>query len=879
MVIAVVEDPDDIKVVTDPDRMGPARFWEMDLHVHTPGSTDVSPHSYGASTPEEIVDAAISAGLDAIAITDHNTTHWCSSVVSAAESAPLVVLPGVEISTSEGHLLGLWEEGTDTQELSDVLVKLGINTRDHGKLDISASVGFLEAARAIDRSGGVAIAAHGDRPKGLLQLPVVARIREILESGSLSAVEVVDLATVESVRARMRGSVQIACTRSSDTTMHGSGTHILKGIGRRRTWVKASRPDLCGLKHALADPSLRIRLEQPSAPRYPRIVSISVAGGFLKGEHIDFSSDLSCMLGGTGTGKSLAIELIRFVLNQQASADSFPAVRSEVDSKLLHALGTDSTVKITIADADGDTSVIARTYDEHSVTSPELILGSAVSIPIRAFSQGEIIEYARAPVGRMQLVDSGIDLSDLSARLEEAESELAHSSVRVSQLRSDVIDAERILEGLPQVSARLDELSALFDAEVVKSQEAWASERSRFEGIVGLIEKRFKVATSATFDYQPANEENKDLHDRVCEALDAFRATIGAANESIAKAREECVDALRSVSQEWSRRYEAYDKQLLVELEKVGGGDKDLRSLRVRLRQLQEQKSSIEGTGGQLENSLRPALDAARAEREAYVDDLMALRRERLTQRRSRVRLLNVSMGGAVKINIMEQIDDSDFLAELTSLARGSRLRSVQLKAISEKALPVKLVRSYMDGDAQSVADATGVPVDRIEALFAHVEERGLERDFVALETFDIGDGLAVKFKRPENGQYEDIERLAHGQKCTAILVIALAEGDEPLVIDQPEDALHAPWIEEFLVDRLRQLRGQRQYIFASRSPGLVVSADAELLVTLTSTADRGRVEAAGSLERYELNRLALYHLEGGPVPFRRRAGKLSESM
>jgi predicted ATP-dependent endonuclease of OLD family len=121
--------------------------------------------------------------------------------------------------------------------------------------------------------------------------------------------------------------------------------------------------------------------------------------------------------------------------------------------------------------------------------------------------------------------------------------------------------------------------------------------------------------------------------------------------------------------------------------------------------------------------------------------------------------------------------------------------------------------------------------------------------------------------------------RLAHGQKCTAILIIALADGTDPLIIDQPEDALHAPWIEEYLVAKLRDLRGGRQYIFATRSPGLVVSADAEMIITLTSDAKNGVVEATGSLERHDLNALTLYHLEGGPVPFKRRTVKLGSSM
>lgn len=101
-----------------------ARFWAVDLHVHTPGSSDAMKEHYG--TPEDIVEAALAAGLDAIAITDHNTVSWCKDVADAAAGTPLVVLPGVEISTNEGHLLAIWERGTDPALIEEVLVKLDI---------------------------------------------------------------------------------------------------------------------------------------------------------------------------------------------------------------------------------------------------------------------------------------------------------------------------------------------------------------------------------------------------------------------------------------------------------------------------------------------------------------------------------------------------------------------------------------------------------------------------------------------------------------------------------------------------------------------------------------------------------------------------------
>jgi len=190
------------------------------------------------------------------------------------------------------------------------------------------------------------------------------------------------------------------------------------------------------------------------------------------------------------------------------------------------------------------------------------------------------------------------------------------------------------------------------------------------------------------------------------------------------------------------------------------------------------------------------------------------------------------------------------------------------------------LVRAIWSGD---VADAGALPdgvlATDISRLHANVADRDLWQLLLDAQFIETPDVLNVKFRKPEGQEYARIEDLSHGQKCTAILVILLADGESPVLIDQPEDALHAPWIEEYLVDRLRELRGTRQYMFATRSPGLVVSADSEQLITMHATAGKGEVEASGSLERHDLNRLALHHLEGGKTPFTRRTRKLGTSL
>ncbi len=101
----------------------------IDLHSHTQYSPD------STSPVHEVLQAARKSGLDGIAITDHNAIEGSLKAVEIASG--LLVVPAVEVSTTEGHLIGL-----------------GVRTI------IRAGLSVVETAEQIRAQGGLPIAAH-----------------------------------------------------------------------------------------------------------------------------------------------------------------------------------------------------------------------------------------------------------------------------------------------------------------------------------------------------------------------------------------------------------------------------------------------------------------------------------------------------------------------------------------------------------------------------------------------------------------------------------------------------------------------------------------------------------------------------------------------
>ncbi len=79
-----------------------------DLHFHS----DLSPDARPGMKPEQIVELAQATNLSAVAITDHHETKFAEDAQNYASrtNAKVEIVRGIEIDTSEGHVLGLFVE-------------------------------------------------------------------------------------------------------------------------------------------------------------------------------------------------------------------------------------------------------------------------------------------------------------------------------------------------------------------------------------------------------------------------------------------------------------------------------------------------------------------------------------------------------------------------------------------------------------------------------------------------------------------------------------------------------------------------------------------------------------------------------------------------
>jgi histidinol phosphatase-like PHP family hydrolase len=136
-----------------------AKFVRADLHIHSYGidygSFDVKDEKM---TPQNIVDTALSSNLKIISITDHNEIQNSKIAIDYAQDKDILVVAGIEVSTTQGHLLVYFNSFQNLRSF-------------YGKLNISddkerCSQGIVECLNLAEQYDGFGVLAHIELDSG-----------------------------------------------------------------------------------------------------------------------------------------------------------------------------------------------------------------------------------------------------------------------------------------------------------------------------------------------------------------------------------------------------------------------------------------------------------------------------------------------------------------------------------------------------------------------------------------------------------------------------------------------------------------------------------------------------------------------------------------
>ena len=115
------------------------------------------------------------------------------------------------------------------------------------------------------------------------------------------------------------------------------------------------------------------------------------------------------------------------------------------------------------------------------------------------------------------------------------------------------------------------------------------------------------------------------------------------------------------------------------------------------------------------------------------------------------------------------------------------------------------------------------------------------------------------------------IEQGSPGQKTAALLAFILSYGDEPLLLDQPEDDLDNELIYNLIVEQLRKSKSRRQVIVATHDANIVVNGDAEMVLPLEMVDRETLVRHMSSIQNKQVRKAICDILEGGQQAFEQR--------
>lgn len=858
-------------------------------------------------TVPNIIERARDRGIGLLAITDHNAIDAVDDLVAEGARQGLAVVAGVELSTSDGHML-VYFSPDDLAAFKKWFTKLDFQ-EDSGRNERWLLQPIHDLAKGVDAAGGVAVLAHAGRAGSGSLTKATAKAQDaMIASPHISAIEVDGASEFDWFSAEDTGAghdrrkEQLAGRVASLgpnvgtrlPTLYFSDAHTLEQIGRNRdgkerlTRVKMTEPSFRGFKLALRDPEARIRIEERLPESYSHLVGARFIGGFLHGQEIAFSDNLTCLIGGRGAGKSTALEAVRCVCLNTRHA------REQADDPEWP-----ETTQLIYEDHFGERHYVQRSTGEDTLA---LVDDEAVeyTIPIEGYAQDRVAEiirsYGEDTTQLGAFLDTFANLAPFDERVREVR-ELLEANAKAVRPVADASERRKAAETtLAEVQLKLKavEKSKLKNAlayrrRLIQERRLRAAVEARIQELADEITEQNvdvdvtqlasdvdagDLATTPSKKYLLGDGAGaKGLVDIVAQLQTQLHAWKKSGQTKMAQARPD-IDATIAEWQQYDQRVEAKFQKIISDL-RASGINPDVKQLNKLTEGETKAKEEISKAKAD-----EITLASLRRDRRKLLDDYKAAQTARFYERQQATKRLTTTLNKSihefkVKLSFEQGGSYAQYELWLRSAMNNRFFRSEKVGSFCRQVHPIELaemVTRSAKNKLLALTDDKGSPFfgTDVTEFMDYVRQAGL----MGLEAIEVSDAPKISLTTKIDGKVRTVAfgRLSFGQKASILLGALLCSDDNtPLIIDQPEDHLDSAFIFETIVATLRNIKEKRQVILATHNANIAVLGDAELIVPLQGYGNVGRIRERGAVDAEQTRDRACKILEGGAAAYERR--------
>lgn len=641
--------------------------------------------------------------------------------------------------------------------------------------------------------------------------------------------------------------------------LQSSDAHKEEQIGNKYTWIKAEKT-FEGLKQIIYEPKTRVSIDEnkPQDPLYKidcvglnfdKAVKIANEKGEIPfcyagfNETLFFSPYFTCVIGGRGSGKSTLLQLIASAIKNKSFVKGL-----ELETKKYIEIQPD----IDIVDS------------------------------VEHLAQNEVEEFATNVSKFTEAIFNRMD-SKSSGKLKELEKQITKGIEKFDEqiacwqektkLEKQLKESEKIRKKYQNIINTFTDKNYLDKKrQIAKTREALIDLKQSKEGFLTFIKELKRVVNFESKE----NMEEKNSYDKVynqleqdiCKKIEEIDADI---KNGRFKSEDENIMTLET-------EHEALSQEIGEFLKEKGVSDENIGDIRNANYHLANEKINIADLEREIKEIANKIESFSYEDMDKNIEEFKNQINEELNKINSVFEEISKNHKEVKPITIEYRLNEDVFegvFEDFDKLVdKGFNIQRHQSK-IKEylKGIELKSVIGMQHTEFTEKLDSL---IENKKAAFYETMMDVFNREI----HFQIYRLLVLKHLRNVE-KYKIFEvrydkralnETSFGQRCTAVLVVLLSLGNNPIIIDEPEAHLDSALIAKYLVALIKERKQERQIIFATHNANFVLNADAELIIQLKN--ENNKIIAQSFTIESDGYRDDLLKLEGGEEAFKNRERK-----